>query len=179
MAGPNPQLSITAIQSSSRRNALPQFSQRRNLLAVEIIPKHPVPAGFEDPLLTPADYTDLYDESIRDPEAFWGREGKRIDWIHPYTLVKNTDFTMGKVSIKWFEDGVLNASVNCVDRHLPARAEQTAIIFEPDDPEAVARHISYAELSEKVNRFANVLLGQGVTRGDRVVIYMPMIPEAA
>ena len=77
MAGPNPQLSITAIQSSSRRNALPQFSQRRNLLAVEIIPKHPVPAGFEDPLLTPADYTDLYDESIRDPEAFWGREGKR------------------------------------------------------------------------------------------------------
>ena len=148
-------------------------------MAVEIIPKHPVPAGFEDPLLTPADYTDLYDESIRDPEAFWGREGKRIDWIHPYTLVKNTDFTMGKVSIKWFEDGVLNASVNCVDRHLPARAEQTAIIFEPDDPEAVARHISYAELSEKVNRFANVLLGQGVTRGDRVVIYMPMIPEAA
>ncbi|MDN3711152.1 acetate--CoA ligase [Paracoccus cavernae] len=116
---------------------------------------------------------------MNDPDAFWGREGKRLDWVTPYTKVKNTDFTMGKVSIKWFEDGVLNVAVNCIDRHLPSRANQTAIIFEPDDPSAPARHISYGELSESVNRFANVLLSQGVMRGDRVVIYLPMIPEAA
>ena len=148
-------------------------------MTVEIIPKHPIPPGFEDALLKPADYTRMYDESIRDPDAFWAREGRRIDWIHPYSVVKNTDFTFGKVSIKWFEGGILNVSVNCIDRHLPTKAEQTAIIFEPDDPKATARHITYAELSEKVNRFANVLLSQGVMRGDRVVIYMPMIPEAA
>ena len=148
-------------------------------MTVDIIPKHPIPSGFSDALVKPADYARLYDESIHDPEGFWGREGQRLDWIQPFTKVKNTDFTMGKVSIKWFEDGVLNASVNCVDRHLATRAEQTAIIWEPDDPKAVARHITYAELSENVNRFANVLLSQGVIRGDRVVIYLPMIPEAA
>ncbi|MTH79662.1 acetate--CoA ligase [Paracoccus aestuariivivens] len=148
-------------------------------MSVENTAKHPIPAGFENALLKPADYQRLYDESISDPAGFWGREGKRIDWIHPYSVVKNTDFSMGKVSIKWFEDGILNASVNCIDRHLPTRANQTAIIFEPDDPKAPARHITYAQLSEKVNRFANVLLSQGVMRGDRVVIYMPMIPEAA
>ena len=148
-------------------------------MTVDIIPKHPIPSGFSDALVKPADYARLYDESIHDPEGFWGREGQRLDWIQPFTKVKNTDFTMGKVSIKWFEDGVLNASVNCVDRHLATRAEQTAIIWEPDDPKAVARHVTYAELSENVNRFANVLLSQGVIRGDRVVIYLPMIPEAA
>jgi acetyl-CoA synthetase len=121
----------------------------------------------------------MYAESISDPDGFWGREGRRLDWIHPYSRVKNTDFAMGQVSVKWFEDGILNASVNCIDRHLPGRANQTAIIFEPDDPDQPARHITYAELSEKVNRFANVLLSQGVMRGDRVVIYLPMIPEAA
>ncbi|REG28453.1 acetyl-coenzyme A synthetase, partial [Paracoccus versutus] len=141
--------------------------------------KHPIPPGFEDALVQPADYARMYAESISDPDGFWGREGKRLDWIQSYTKVKNTDFTMGQVSVKWFEDGILNASVNCVDRHLPKRANQTAIIFEPDDPNQPARHITYAELSEKVNRFANVLLSQGVMRGDRVVIYMPMIPEAA
>ncbi|WP_052096370.1 acetate--CoA ligase, partial [Paracoccus versutus] len=138
-----------------------------------------MPPGFEDALVQPADYARMYAESISDPDGFWGREGKRLDWIQSYTKVKNTDFTMGQVSVKWFEDGILNASVNCVDRHLPKRANQTAIIFEPDDPNQPARHITYAELSEKVNRFANVLLSQGVMRGDRVVIYMPMIPEAA
>jgi acetyl-CoA synthetase len=121
----------------------------------------------------------MYAESISDPDGFWGREGRRLDWIHPYSRVKNTDFAMGQVSVKWFEDGILNASVNCIDRHLPGRANQAAIIFEPDDPDQPARHITYAELSEKVNRFANVLLSQGVMRGDRVVIYLPMIPEAA
>ncbi|MBT0779142.1 acetate--CoA ligase [Paracoccus sp. pheM1] len=148
-------------------------------MSVENVAKHPIPPGFEDALVQPADYARMYAESISDPDGFWGREGKRLDWIQSYTKVKNTDFTMGQVSVKWFEDGILNASVNCVDRHLPKRANQTAIIFEPDDPNQPARHITYAELSEKVNRFANVLLSQGVMRGDRVVIYMPMIPEAA
>ncbi|KFI31243.1 acetyl-coenzyme A synthetase [Haematobacter massiliensis] len=129
--------------------------------------------------VNPDRYEELYRESIEDPDAFWGREGKRIDWIEPYTKVKNADFTFGKVSIKWYEDGVLNASVNCIDRHLATRGDQTAIIWEPDDPNQPALHITYKELSEKVNRFANVLLSQGVMRGDRVVIYLPMIPEAA
>ncbi|TBN38968.1 acetyl-coenzyme A synthetase, partial [Paracoccus subflavus] len=145
----------------------------------EAIEKHPIPAGFEDALCTPSDYARLYAESISDPESFWGREGRRLDWITPFTKVKNTDFTFGNVDIRWYEDGILNACVNCVDRHLPARAGQTAIIFEPDDPQTPAQHITYAELSDKVNRFANVLLSQGVMRGDRVVIYLPMIPEAA
>ncbi len=148
-------------------------------MSVEAVSRHPIPAGFENALVTPEAYTRLYAESMNDPDAFWGREGKRLDWVTPYTRVKNTDFTMGKVSIKWFEDGVLNVAVNCIDRHLATRANQTAIIFEPDDPNAPARHITYAELSDKVNRFANVLLSQGVMRGDRVVIYLPMIPEAA
>lgn len=145
----------------------------------ETVEKHAIPEGFGNAHVGPEDYARLYAESINDPETFWGREGKRLDWIKPYSKVKNTDFTLGQVSIKWFEDGVLNASVNCIDRHLPTRAGQTAIIFEPDDPKTPAQHITYAELSEKVNRFANVLLSQGVMRGDRVVIYLPMIPEAA
>ncbi|KEP69790.1 acetyl-CoA synthetase [Thioclava dalianensis] len=141
--------------------------------------KKDIPAGFENAHADAAKYREMYRESMDDPEGFWAREGKRLDWITPYTKVKNTDFTYGNVSIKWFEDGVLNASVNCVDRHLATRADQTAIIFEPDSPDAPAQHITYRELSEKVNRFANVLLSQGVMRGDRVVIYLPMIPEAA
>ena len=141
--------------------------------------KHPIPAGFENAHITPEKYRAMYDESLEDPEGFWGREGKRLDWITPYTKVKDTDFTYGKVKIKWFEDGVLNASVNCIDRHLKDRALQTAIIFEPDDPATPAEYITYKELSDKVNRMANVLLSQGVMRGDRVVIYLPMIPEAA
>ncbi|OJH43763.1 acetate--CoA ligase [Paracoccus sp. SM22M-07] len=148
-------------------------------MSAENIQKHAVPAGLENAHVGPDDYARLYAESIDDPEAFWGREGKRLDWIKPYAKVKNTDFTFGQVDIKWYEDGVLNACVNCVDRHLPTRADQTAIIFEPDDPQTPAQHITYAQLSDSVNRFANVLLSQGVMRGDRVVIYMPMIPEAA
>ncbi|MFV0490762.1 MAG: acetyl-coenzyme A synthetase N-terminal domain-containing protein, partial [Pseudorhodobacter sp.] len=148
-------------------------------MSVENVAKHPIPAGFGDALAGPADYRRLYDESISDPEGFWGREGRRLDWITDYTKVKNTDFTFGQVSISWYEDGVLNACVNCVDRHLETRGDQTAIIFEPDDPEAPVQHITYRELSDKVNRMANVLLSQGVMRGDRVVIYLPMIPEAA
>ena len=138
-----------------------------------------VPPGFENAHADTAKYRAMYNESIADPDKFWGREGKRLDWITPYTKVKNTDFTYGHVSIKWYEDGVLNVAYNCVDRHLATRGDQTAIIFEPDDPKNPAEHITYRQLSERVNRMANVLLSQGVMRGDRVVIYLPMIPEAA
>jgi acetyl-CoA synthetase len=138
-----------------------------------------IPPGFENAHADTAKYRAMYNESIADPDKFWGREGKRLDWITPYTKVKNTDFTYGHVSIKWYEDGVLNVAYNCVDRHLATRGDQTAIIFEPDDPKNPAEHITYRQLSERVNRMANVLLSQGVMRGDRVVIYLPMIPEAA
>jgi acetyl-CoA synthetase len=138
-----------------------------------------VPQGFENAHADSAKYRAMYAESIADPDRFWGREGKRLDWITPYTKVKNTDFTYGHVNIKWFEDGVLNVAANCVDRHLATRGDQTAIIFEPDDPKTPTQHITYNQLYERVNRFANVLLSQGVMRGDRVVIYLPMIPEAA
>ncbi|MGB0497458.1 MAG: acetate--CoA ligase [Rubricella sp.] len=125
-----------------------------------------------------ARYRELYAASIADPEAFWAEHGKRIDWIKPYTKVKNTSFDYHNVSIKWFEDGTLNACYNCVDRHLKDRAHQTAIIWESDDP-GIAQHISYQELHEQVSKFANVLHGLGVKKGDRVVLYLPMIPAAA
>ena len=121
-------------------------------------------------------YEEMYAQSINDPEAFWGEHGKRIDWIKPYNTVKNVSYE-GDVSIKWYEDGTLNACYNCVDRHVPTRGDQTAIIFEGDDP-ADSAHITYAELLEHVSRFANVLKSRGVQKGDRVTIYMPMIPEA-
>tara|TARA_R110002096_G_scaffold408057_3_gene606891 strand:- start:1982 stop:3946 length:1965 start_codon:yes stop_codon:yes gene_type:complete len=124
-------------------------------------------------------YAAMYAASVTDPEAFWAKEGQRIDWITPFTKVKNTDFTLGKVSIKWFEDGAMNVAANCIDRHLATRADQTAIIWEPDHPDTPARHITYAQLSENTCRMANVLKAQGVGKGDRVVIYLPMIPEAA
>ncbi len=123
-----------------------------------------------------AKYFEMYERSIRDPEEFWRHEGKRIDWIKPYTKVKNTSF-IDDVSIRWFEDGTLNASVNCIDRHLAARGDQTAIIWEGDDP-AESKRITYRQLHAEVCRFANVLKARGIKRGDRVTIYMPMIPEA-
>ena len=125
-----------------------------------------------------ARYQAMYEESVRNPDAFWGREAKRLDWIKPFTKVKNTSFDPGAVSIKWFEDGRLNVSVNCIDRHLSKRGDQTAIIFECDDPND-SRHITYRELHAQVCRFANVLKSHGVKRGDRVTLYLPMIPEAA
>ncbi len=126
-----------------------------------------------------AGYDAMYAASVADPDAFWAIEGRRIDWIKGYTKVKNTDFTFGKVSIKWFEDGTLNVAANCVDRHVATRGSQTAIIWEPDDPKTSARHISYGELLDGVCRMANVLKAHGVGKGDRVVMYLPMIPEAA
>ncbi|KAF0115988.1 MAG: acetyl-CoA synthetase [Rhodobacteraceae bacterium] len=124
-------------------------------------------------------YAARYAASVNDPEGFWGEEGLRLDWIKPYTRVKNTSFAPGNISIKWFEDGVLNVSANCIDRHMLTRANQTAIIWEPDDPKEPAQHITYAQLLEQTCRLANVLKAHGVTKGDRVVLYMPMIPEAA
>ena len=137
------------------------------------------PAFVRSAHLDAAGYAAMYAASIADPEAFWGREGKRIDWMRPYSRVKNTSFAPGKIDIKWYEDGTLNVSANCIDRHLATRAAQSAIIWEPDDPATPARHISYAELSAQVQRLANVLKANGVTKGHRVVLYMPMIPEAA
>jgi acetyl-CoA synthetase len=124
-----------------------------------------------------AKYFAMYERSIADPDKFWGEEGKRLHWIKPYTKVKNTSFT-GDVHIRWYEDGTLNASYNCVDRHLATRADQTAILWEGDSPHE-SRHVSYAELHENVCRLANVLKAHGVKKGARVTIYMPMIPETA
>ena len=126
-----------------------------------------------------AKYDKMYAASINDPEAFWAEHGKRIDWIKPFTKVKDVNYNFGEVSIKWYDDGEMNVSTNCIDRHLGTRGDQTAIIFEPDNPEDSAQHISYRELSEQVNRMANVFKDMGVGKGDRVIIYLPMIPEAA
>ena len=126
-----------------------------------------------------AGYGAMYKASLSDPESFWANQAKRIEWIKPFTRVKNTSFAYPDVSIKWFEDGTLNVCANCVDRHLNERGDLVAIIWEPDDPNAQARHITYRELYGEVNVFANVLRAMGVKRGDRVTIYLPMIPEAA
>ena len=126
-----------------------------------------------------ATYREMYDRSVADPEGFWAEHGRRIDWIRPYTSVKNTTFAYPDVSIKWFEDGTLNVAANCIDRHLAERGDRTAIIWEPDEPGDPARHVTYRELHAEVCRFANVLKNLGVRKGDRVVIYLPMIPAAA
>jgi acetyl-CoA synthetase len=128
-------------------------------------------------LIDKAKYEKWYEESVENPDKFWGKHGKRIDWFKPYTKVKNTSFT-GKVSIKWFEDGQTNVSYNCIDRHLKTNGNQVAIIFEGDNP-YVDKKVTYNELYEHVCRMANVLKKHGVKKGDRVTIYMPMIPEAA
>ena len=124
-----------------------------------------------------AKYQEMYARSLADPDGFWAEHAKRIDWVKPFTKVRNATFIDG-VSIKWFEDGVVNAAYNCVDRHLKTRADQTAIIWEGDDPKQDQK-ITYRQLHAEVCRFANVLKSRGVKKGDRVTIYLPMIPEAA
>ncbi|HEX2509022.1 MAG TPA: acetate--CoA ligase [Microvirga sp.] len=119
-----------------------------------------------------------YKASMENPEAFWGDEGKRIHWFRPYGRVKNTTFGPGQVSIRWFEDGTTNAAYNCIDRHLSTRGDQVAIIWEGDDP-SESKHITYRELHDEVCRMANIMRNRGVSKGDRVTIYLPMIPEAA
>ncbi len=138
----------------------------------------PVPDALaQSAWIDEAGYLRRYQQSFADPEGFWREEGKRLHWIKPYTKIKDTSFS-GNVHVRWFHDGTLNASYNCIDRHLDTRADQTAILWEGDSP-SEHRHVSYAELHENVCRLANVLLSRGVKRGDRVTIYMPMIPEAA
>jgi len=128
-------------------------------------------------LIDNSGYQAMYDASIVDPDAFWAEHGKRIDWIKPYSQVSDVSYDKADLHISWFGDGTLNAAANCLDRHLASRGDQTAIIWEGDDP-ADSRHISYAELHEEVCKFANVLKAEGAKKGDRITIYMPMIPEA-
>jgi len=140
---------------------------------------YPVPAEIAaDALVDNDKYLEMYQASVSDPEGFWSEHGKRIDWIKPYAKVKNTSYDPHNVSIKWFEDGTLNVSANCVDRHLETRGNKPAIIWEGDDP-SEHKVITYKELHHEVNKFANVLHAMGVTKGDRVTLYLPMIPEAA
>ena len=126
-----------------------------------------------------AKYDAMYRASIADPEGFWLEQAQRIDWMKPFTKVKDVDFTFGQVKINWFADGALNVSANCIDRHLETRGDQTAIIWEPDSPDEDAQHISYRALHAQTCKMANILRDIGVGKGDRVIIYMPMIPEAA
>ena len=135
------------------------------------------PAWKKDALIDNDTYLKWYAESVKNPDKFWGKHGKRIDWFKPYTKVKNTSFS-GKVSIKWYEDGQTNVSHNCIDRHLKKRGDQVAIIWEGDNPYD-DKKITYRELHDHVCRMANVMKKHGVRKGDRVTIYMPMIPEAA
>ncbi len=140
---------------------------------------YPVPADFATwSNLNPASYASMYEASIADPEAFWGEHGQRLDWIKPYTKVKNVSWDKADLSVKWYEDGVLNVSANCIDRHLKTRGDKAAIIWEGDSP-GVSKTLTYKELHKEVCRFANVMKANGVKKGDRVTIYMPMILEAS
>ena len=125
-----------------------------------------------------AKYREMYARSVDDPKGFWAEQAKRLDWMKTPTKIDNWSFAPGNISIKWFEDGVLNVALNCVDRHLAKRANQTAIIWEGDDP-SQSKHITYRQLHDEVCRMANILRTRNVKRGDRVTIYLPMIPEAA
>ena len=140
---------------------------------------HPVPAEFAKTAnADKAKYEQMYKASIDDNEGFWGEQGKRLDWIKPYSKVKNVNFMVPDVSIKWYEDGTLNASANCIDRHLKTRGDQPAIIWEGDEP-TDEKTITYKQLHAEVCRLANAMKERGVKKGDRVCIYMPMIVEAA
>ncbi|WP_445495728.1 acetate--CoA ligase [Photorhabdus sp. SF281] len=143
------------------------------------IMKHSIPAVIaEHALMNKQQYQQDYQLSLQDPERFWGEKGKIVDWIKPYTKVKNTSFDPGHVNIRWFEDGTLNLSANCLDRHLKERGDQTAIIWEGDDP-TESKTVTYRELHHDVCQFANALKNLGIKKGDVVAIYMPMVPEAA
>ena len=122
-------------------------------------------------------YAALYQDSIANPDQFWAEHGKRIDWIKPYSQISDVSYDAKDLHIKWYADGTLNAAANCLDRHLATRGDQTAIIWEGDEPDQ-HRHITYRELHEEVCKFANVLKANGAKKGDRITIYMPMIPEA-
>jgi acetyl-CoA synthetase len=140
---------------------------------------YPVPGEWAGKAwLGNAGYLAQYKRSVDDPQGFWGDMGKRLEWIKPYTRVKNTSFNAPDVSIKWYEDGTLNVSANCIDRHLATRGDQVAIIWEGDSPDT-DEQITYKQLHERVCKLANVMKAHGVKKGDRVTLYLPMIPEAA
>jgi acetyl-CoA synthetase len=139
---------------------------------------YPVPDGWRSSAyINEEKYRAMYEQSVRDPDGFWGEQAGRVDWIKPFTKVKNTSFDPHNLSIKWYEDGTLNVCANCVDRHLEKRGDQVAIVWEGDEPN-MDQKITYRQLHERVSRFANVLKKHGVKKGDRVTIYLPMIPEA-
>jgi len=141
--------------------------------------RYEIPADFAASARVDAKgYASDYARSVKDPEGFWGQVGKRLDWIRPYTRVKDVSYQLDDFHIRWYADGTLNAAYNCLDRHLAQRGEQTAILWEGDQP-GESRRVSYRELYTQVCKFANVLKGLGVQKGDRVTIYLPMIPEAA
>ena len=140
---------------------------------------HPVKSAWSEKALIDNDqYLSMYKQSVEDSEGFWAEQGKRLDWIKPYTAVKDVNFTIPGVSIKWFHDGTLNVSANCIDRHLAKRGDQVAIIWEGDEP-TDDKKVTYKQLHEQVCRLANVMKDRGVQKGDRVCIYMPMVVEAA
>ena len=145
-------------------------------MSEEVIPVSP--SWREKAFIDRARYESMYAQSLQDPEGFWRDQAERVDWIKPFSRVKNVSWDPDNLHIRWFEDGTLNVSANCVDRHLLKRGKQTAIVWEADDP-GESKAISYQELHREVCRFANVLKGVGVKKGDRVTVYLPMIPEAA
>ncbi|CCA93371.1 acetate--CoA ligase [Novosphingobium sp. PP1Y] len=141
---------------------------------------YPVPTEWAgNALIDDSRYQEMYRRSVEDPEGFWRQEAQRIDWIKPFNVVKQTSFHETDFGISWFTDGTLNLSANCLDRHLADRGDAIAILWEPDDPNKPERRITYRELHEQVCRFANLLKSRGVKRGERVTIYLPMVPEAA
>ncbi|HET9355039.1 MAG TPA: AMP-binding protein, partial [Sphingomicrobium sp.] len=141
---------------------------------------YPVPPRWaEQALVDWAGYQQMVDHAAKDPDGFWREQARRIDWIKPFTTVKDSSFAEADFRIRWFADGTLNLAANCLDRHLAEHGDSIAIIWEPDDPAQAPRGISYRELHRDVCRFANALKAQGARRGDRVTIYLPMVPEAA
>jgi acetyl-CoA synthetase len=164
-----------ALEASAAPGQYPAEQQRNTMSEVVI----PVPGEWKRrAYIDESKYEEMYRASIADPEAFWAAEARKLEWMQPFTNVKDVSFDARNLHIRWFYDGTLNVSVNCIDRHLKTRGNQTAIIWEGDDPKA-SRQITYAELHREVCRFANVLKANGISRGDRVTIYLPMIPEAA
>ena len=143
------------------------------------VQKHPVSDEVRERALIDADgYREMYARSIDDNEGFWAEQAARVDWIKPFTKVKDVSFAKDDMHVRWFEDGTLNACYNCVDRHLPEKADDVAIIWEGDEPDRDLK-ITYGELHARVSTFANALKALGAKKGDRITIYMPMIPEAA
>ena len=140
---------------------------------------YPVPEAVKErALIDKAGYEEMYARSVEDNEAFWAEMAQRIDWIKPFTKVKDVSYAKDDLHIRWYEDGTLNACYNCIDRHLETKADDVAIIWEGDDPNNDAK-ITYRQLHERVSKFANALKALGAKKGERITIYMPMIPEAA